>query len=120
MDPAPRPTVAQTQAALANLPDGYAAMGETLLSAPGITADHILRFADALDAGARERSLCLRGDPEARDMRRLASILRDAAPRYVHPPREPAVPIDAEAAQRRVLTHRAWTGWPGLPGGRDS
>lgn len=99
LDLIPPPTIAQTQAALENLPEGLAVTGITLLSAPGITADSVLTFADALDAGATQQDMVCRGDHLARDMRRLAAILRDAAPRYPHPPR---LPISAEAADASV------------------
>lgn len=83
--------MAQLQAALANLPDGFAAFGESLLRAPGLTADALLIVADALDDGARERRrLFPAGDEETRAMAGIATILRDAAPRFPHPPREPA------------------------------
>lgn len=98
------PTPAQTQAALASLPDGFAGLGETILAAHGLTADTLLIVADGLDAGARERrDLFPGGDAESAAMTRLATILRDAAPRYPHPPRLPPTPIGAEAAMRSAL-----------------
>lgn len=101
------PTPAQTQAALALLPDGFAGFGETILAAEGLTADTLLIVADALDAGARERrELFPGGDAESAAMTRLATILRDAAPRYPHPPRLPPSPISAEAALRSTLPAR--------------
>lgn len=107
------PTPAQTQAALADLPDGFAALGESLLAAPGVTADTLLIVADALDAGAAERrSLFPGGDAESAAMARLASILRDAAPRYPHPPREPAWPMPEQrgggAGGGKFTTRRTW------------
>jgi hypothetical protein len=124
------PTHAQTQAALAALPDGFAALGETILQSDGVTADTLLIAADALDAGSAERSECLGAwDVEARAMKALATILRDAAPRYPHPPRLPAAPAGAEAAPRPIGTttrgfgtrpfgqrHR---GWPATTGEGD-
>jgi hypothetical protein len=90
LDLADTPTVAQTQAALTSLPDGFAAFGCTLLAAEGVTADTVLRVAEALRAGAAERrELFPHGDDETRAMERLASILTDAAPRYPHPPKLP-------------------------------
>lgn len=90
LDHTDTPTIAQTQASLAGLPDGFAAFGCTLLSAEGVTADTVLRVADALRAGAAERrELFPHGDDETRALERLAAILTDAAPRYPHPPRLP-------------------------------
>ncbi|MFN6998894.1 MAG: hypothetical protein ACK4ST_02530 [Elioraea tepidiphila] len=102
----PPPTAAQTQAALADLPDGFAGMGETILAAPGVTADTLLIVADALAAGAAERrALFPGGDAETRAMERLAAILRDAAPRYPHPPRLPA---SAPEAGGKFRARRTW------------
>lgn len=99
----PPPTTAQTQAALSNLPDGFAALGETILAAPGLTADTLLILADGMDAGARERrDLFPGGDAESAAMSRLATILRDAAPRYPHPPREPASLLSARQADAAI------------------
>lgn len=101
LDQAATPTVAQTQAALLNLPDGYSAIGCTLLAAEGLTADTVLRVADALRAGAKERrELFPHGDDETRAMERLAAILTDAAPRYPHPPKLPL--------SDRRLSRRTW------------
>jgi hypothetical protein len=101
----PPPTIAQLQAALSNLPDGYAGFGESLLASPDLTATVLLIVADALDAGAKERrTLFPGGDPEAAGMSGLASILRDATPHFPHPPRLPATPIDAMTADRRART----------------
>ena len=103
MDRIAAPSVAQTQAALSDLPDGFAGMGETLLASPGVTSDHLLVFADALAAGAIERRELFPGDDtESRAMDRLASILRDAAPRYGHPPRLPAMAAQTDWMQRRA------------------
>jgi len=112
----PPPTVAQTQAALASLPDGFAGLGETILAAQGVTADTLLILADGLDAGARERrELFPGGDPESRAMTALATILRDAAPRYPHPPRLPAASAEEYPPHRwptRCRTFGQRRGWP--------
>ena len=101
---APRttPTPAQTTAALLALPDGFAALGAGLLREPGLTTDGLLIVADSLDAGAAERADTLGAwDTEVRAMRALASILRDAAPRFPHPPRTPLSATEADASIRR-------------------
>ncbi len=96
------PTIAQTQAALANLPDGFGAIGARLLRTPGLTTDALLIVADALDDGATERAEILgTWDAEVRALRALATILRDAAPRFPHPPRVPLTALEAEASIRR-------------------
>lgn len=95
------PSIAQTQAALLSLPDGFGAMGACLLQR-GLRSDGLLCVADALDAGAAERSQTLGAwDAEVRAMRALATILRDVAPRYAHPARPPLTAEEAEASIRR-------------------
>jgi len=98
-----RPTVAQTQAALLALPDGFGAIGARLLREPGLTTDALLIVADAMDDGAAERAETLGAwDAEVRALRTLATILRDAAPRYAErPPRVPLSALEAEASIRR-------------------
>lgn len=101
---APRPTATQTAAALSALPDGFGAMGGTLLASAGVTAGHLLCFAEALRAGARERrSLFPHGDAETQAMERLATILEDATWRYPSPPR---LPLTAEEADASILSRR--------------
>jgi hypothetical protein len=103
LDFIPPPTIAQLQAALANLPDGFAGFGEALLSAPGLTADTLLMVADAAEAGARElRTLFPGGTLESQALAGLATILRDATPHFPHPPRLPAAPLNALAADRHA------------------
>jgi hypothetical protein len=98
----PQPTAIQTMAALSALPEGFGAMGTALLASAGVTADHLLRFAEAMRAGARERrGLFPHGDAETRAMERLAGILEDAAWRYPTPPRVPLTAIEADVAVRR-------------------
>ena len=102
-----RPTLAQTQAALLALPDGFGAIGARLLREAGLTTDALLIVADALDDGAAERAETLgTWDMEVRALRSLATILRDAAPRYAEqPPRlPPLTALEADASIR----HRAW------------
>lgn len=103
------PTTAQTAAALSGLPDGFAGFGERLLAAAGLTTDALLEVADALDAGAAERAETLgTWDTEVRAMRALARILRDAAPRYPHPPR---LPLTAEEADRSLRDRASFAGF---------
>lgn len=101
-----RPTLAQIQAALSVLPDGFAALGATVIAAPGLTSDALLIFADGLDRGAAQRrSLFIGGDAESRAMASLATIMRDAASTFAeHPPRVPASADHADAAIRRYAS----------------
>lgn len=102
----PRPTPIQTLAALSALPDGFIAVGAHILAGAGVTADHLLRFAEAFRAGALERrGLFPHGDAETRAMERLAAILEDATWRYPNPPRTPLTAEEADASilARRVL-----------------
>ena len=101
-DPA---TIAELQARVEDLPMGLSAIGRFMLSRPGVTADHLLTWAEACDEAAGEEQ-CLFRHPaaEGEGWDALAGILRDAAPRYPHPPRLPLSDEQADAAaQRRIL-----------------
>lgn len=95
------PTIAQTQAALMALPDGFDVFGARLLRAPGMSVDALLHVAEALVEGADARAETLgTWDVEVRAMRALASILRDAATveRFPQPPKVPLTATEADAA----------------------
>lgn len=76
-----------------------AALARQLRTAPGVTADHLLTEADHADRAARVigtggvaalapsaiEALCA-------DLHAYAAHLRELAPRYPSPPREPAAP----------------------------
>jgi hypothetical protein len=89
----PPPSRAAITARLEDLPADIAALGRHVLTAPGTTADVLLVVADAADISATELELLVRGDFVARHWRSLAAILRDAAPGFPTPPREPATPL---------------------------
>lgn len=94
------PTIAELTRRAYNLPDGYTGFVTRLLAAPGVTASDLLRVADAAQEAAEERGGLLRGDADERAWRETAALLRDAAPRYPHPPRLPATAEEAEAVMR--------------------
>lgn len=111
------PTIAQTQAALASLPDGFDAIGARLLRAPGMSVDALLTVADALDEGATARAETLGAwDAEVRAMQALAKILRDAATveRFPQPPK---TPLSAEEADASILARRAYVAGLSTAGG---
>jgi hypothetical protein len=61
----------------------------TILKLPGVTAAHLLHWADNVVRVAHQ--LLMDGYPEAaREARELAHALRLAAPRFPDPPRIPA------------------------------
>jgi hypothetical protein len=99
----PTCTIAQLNARIEDLPFGLAGILRGALNQPGTTADHLLFMADAMDEG-RDDVLTVFPDgcAEADNFSAAASILRDAAPRYPHPPRLPAAPMNALAADRAV------------------
>lgn len=108
------PTVAELQRRIEDLPLGIAAIGRYLLSAPGVTADHLLVWAEACDEAAGEMGTLFRHGPEADGWAVLAHILRDATPRFPHPPREPAAAAEADAA---ILRHALAAGLATAGGG---
>jgi hypothetical protein len=99
----PTCTMAQLNARIEDLPFGLAGVIRSALRQDGTTSDHLLCMADHLDEGRRDVLTVFPGGCiEADHFSAAASILRDAAPRYPHPPRLPAAPIDALAADRAV------------------
>jgi hypothetical protein len=93
------PTIAELQARAEDLPVGYVAFALRLLRAPGLTGADLCFVADAADEQATEWGTLVRGSEEEAGWRALAAILRDAAPRFPHPPRQP---ISAEEADRSI------------------
>lgn len=95
------PTTAQIFARVEDLPLDLGAFARAVLAAPGITAAELLTEADRCDAVAAS----LRADArhlmaaEAATWSALATILRDAAPRFPSPPR---IPLTAEEAERSI------------------
>ncbi len=106
MFPAPRrdpPTLAELQARIEDLPLGLSAIGRFLLSRPGITADHLLIWAEACDEAAGEdRCVFRRPSADSEGWDALATILRDATPRFPHPPRLPLTAEETDATIRRL------------------
>jgi hypothetical protein len=99
----PPPSIADLNRRIEDLPFGMAGVVRAALRAPGITSDHLLFMADAMDEGRRDAQMVFpTGCAEADHFTAAASILRDAAPLYPHPPRLPAAPIDALTADRRA------------------
>lgn len=99
--PQPTPTVAQLFARIEDLPFGMAGLIRGAMNQPGTTADHLLHLADAMDEARRDIAAVFPGGcADAEHFAVAASILRDAAPLYPHPPRLPAAPIDAPAPHR--------------------
>lgn len=92
------PTLATFQARVEDLPLGMAAIGRFLLTRPGITADHLLLWAEACDEAAGEEESLICRSPSVRAWERLATILRDAAPLFPHPARTPASAGEDSAA----------------------
>ena len=76
-----------------------AALARQLRTAPGVTADHLLTEADHADKAAREIALrdgaahaAAAVEAVCADLHAYAAHLRELAPRYPTPPREPAAP----------------------------
>lgn len=100
------PSIPVLFARVENLPYYLAALCRAALNRPGTTGAELLRDADVLDQVAAEcRQRDLRGllEPEAQAWADAAAILRDAAPRYPHPPRLPA---NAEQAMQTAPLQR--------------
>ena len=96
------PAIAELQRRIEDLPLGLSAIGRFLLSLPGLTADHLLVWAEACDEAAGEMTGLFR--PSMDDgWGALAAILRDATPRFPHPPR---TPLSAEEADASILARR--------------
>lgn len=101
LDFIPPPTMAQLSARIEDLPFGMAGVVRSALNQPGTTADHLLFMADVLDEGRRDVMVVFpSGCAEADHFAVAAAILRDAAPLFPHPPRNPAAPIDTITADR--------------------
>ena len=90
LDFIPPPTFADINRRVEDLPAALGAIARHLFQRPGTTSDHLLIAADSYDAVSVELENLIAGDPEAVQWRALAGILRDAAPLYPHPPRQPA------------------------------
>ncbi len=98
------PTIAALYRRVVDLPHDLGEFARAMLDAPGVTAAELLAEADRIDKVAKA---C--GEPdvrgilsrEARDWSALASILRDAAPRFPSPPRVPLSAEEADASIRR-------------------
>jgi len=93
------PTVAELVRRAYDLPEDHAAFVTRLLAAPGLTADDLLRVADAAQEAAEALGGLIRGDAAERTWRDMAALLRDATPRFPHPPR---LPLTAEEADRAI------------------
>ena len=92
----PTPTWAQLNARVEDLPFGMAGLLRGAMRQPGTTADHLLHLADAMDEARREVAEVLPGGCAQSDaFAACASILRDAAPLFPHPPRLPASAVEA-------------------------
>ena len=86
-----RPTMAGLYARIEDLPLGLAGLIRGALRQGGTTADHLLHLADACDQARKELALVFpTGCADADTWVACAAILRDAAPLYPVPPREPA------------------------------
>jgi hypothetical protein len=89
----PPPTRVQIFARVEDLPFGMAGLVRGAMNQPGTTSDHLLFLADALDEARRDVAVVFpAGSPDADHFASAASILRDAAPLYPHPPRLPSGP----------------------------
>ncbi|GGJ14010.1 hypothetical protein [Neoroseomonas lacus] len=111
--PAEPATIAELQRRIEDLPLGLSAIGRFLLSMPGLTADHLLTWAEACDEAAGELTGLFR--PSMDDgYGALAAILRDAAPRFPHPPR---MPLSAEEADASILARRIFAAGLSTAGG---
>jgi hypothetical protein len=98
----PAPTWAHLNARIEDLPFGMAGLLRGALNQAGTTAAHLLYLADAMDEARREVAEVFPGGCAQVDhFAAMASILRDAAPLFPHPPRLPAAPISAMDADRR-------------------
>lgn len=95
------PTIAELVRRAYDLPYGLTAFVSRLLLSPGLTGADLCTVADAADEAARECALVARNTTEERGWENLATILRDAAPRFPHPPRVPLTAAEAEASIRR-------------------
>jgi hypothetical protein len=103
LDFIPPPTMAQLNARIEDLPFGMAGAIRGALQQGGTTSDHLLYMADCMDEGRKDILTVFPGGcAEADHFAAAASILRDGAPLYPHPARNPAAPIDALAADRRA------------------
>ncbi|MBW6400016.1 hypothetical protein KPL78_19300 [Roseomonas sp. HJA6] len=95
------PTIAELVRRAYDLPADHTAFVTRLLAAPGLTGDALLRVADAAQEAAEALGGLVRGDAEERVWRDMATLLRDAAPRFPHPPRVPLTAEEADASIRR-------------------
>ncbi|MBR0653382.1 hypothetical protein GXW78_27275 [Roseomonas terrae] len=111
------PTVAELFARIEDLPMGLSGLARSLLNTPGLTADHVLIWAEAADKGVEElRLLFPTGSFEGEKWTAFAAILRDAAPRFPHPPRLPASARERDDAMRVCAAAAGLATAAGVPG----
>lgn len=112
------PSAAEVFAHVEDLPFGMAAVARHLLTAPGTTSDHLLIWAEALDAGSQAEAAEVRHPRAADDAwHRFADVLRFAAPRHAGTvPRVPLTAEEADASSRRRAAAAGLATAGGVPG----